>query len=242
MTGALSAGFLEGRGVIGENIASKPKTSGFESGMKGYLGQSGRDYFAGADTAAAIEIRFKELLKEHHPNIGGNAGIMAEIAIQRAMKKGYSDGQKEARKALEAREAGTGQGLPAVIPLSAPGQGTAANTPAILPQPAAGPAVSVPNPQQGGLRNQAGGGIVGSETRERETPDRVIDQALDRRDLKPEDETALRMIQEVLEPTERTFQRYRGSGRELGPEEKTVIEMERDRLLAQAKSLGQTQY
>ena len=92
LLGALSAGIIEGPATIA--YARRPAGFSFRD-MDGYA-DNGVDYFEGANTLEEVEARYRDLARQYHPDLGGNAATMAEINRQRTMARAFFHGRAEA--------------------------------------------------------------------------------------------------------------------------------------------------
>lgn len=92
LLGALSAGIIEGPAAIA--YARRPAGFSFRD-MDGYA-DNGVDYFEGANTLEEVEARYRDLARQYHPDLGGNAATMAEINRQRTMARAFFRGRAEA--------------------------------------------------------------------------------------------------------------------------------------------------
>lgn len=92
LLGALSAGIIEGPAAIA--YARRPAGFSFRD-MDGYA-DNGVDYFEGANTLEEVEARYRELARQYHPDLGGDAATMAEINRQRTMARAFFRGRAEA--------------------------------------------------------------------------------------------------------------------------------------------------
>ena len=92
LQGALSAGIIEGPAAIA--YARRPAGFSFRD-MDGYA-DNGVDYFEGANTLEEVEARYRELARQYHPDLGGDAATMAEINRQRTMARAFFRGRAEA--------------------------------------------------------------------------------------------------------------------------------------------------
>lgn len=92
LLGALSAGIIEGPAAIA--YARRPAGFSFRD-MDGYA-DNGVDYFEGANTLEEVEARYRDLARQYHPDLGGNAATMAEINRQRTMARAFFHGRAEA--------------------------------------------------------------------------------------------------------------------------------------------------
>ena len=92
LLGALSAGIIEGPAAI--DYARRPAGFSFRD-MDGYA-DNGVDYFEGANTLEEVEALYRELARQYHPDVGGNAATMAEINRQRTMARAFFRGRAEA--------------------------------------------------------------------------------------------------------------------------------------------------
>ena len=92
LLGALSAGIIEGPAAVA--YARRPAGFSFRD-MDGYA-DNGVDYFEGADTLEEVEARYRELARQYHPDLGGDAATMAEINRQRTMARAFFRGRAEA--------------------------------------------------------------------------------------------------------------------------------------------------
>ena len=92
LLGALSAGIIEGPAAI--DYARRPAGFSFRD-MDGYA-DNGVDYFEGANTLEEVEARYRDLARQYHPDLGGNAATMAEINRQRTMARAFFRGRAEA--------------------------------------------------------------------------------------------------------------------------------------------------
>ncbi len=92
LLGALSAGIIEGPAAI--DYARRPAGFSFRD-MDGYA-DNGVDYFEGANTLEEVEARYRELARQYHPDLGGDAAVMAEINRQRTMARAFFHGRAEA--------------------------------------------------------------------------------------------------------------------------------------------------
>lgn len=92
LLGALSAGIIEGPAAIA--YARRPAGFSFRD-MDGYA-DNGVDYFEGANTLEEVEALYRELARQYHPDVGGNAATMAEINRQRTMARAFFRGRAEA--------------------------------------------------------------------------------------------------------------------------------------------------
>lgn len=100
LLGALSAGIIEGPAAI--DYARRPAGFSFRD-MDGYA-DYGVDYFEGANTLEKVEARYRELARQYHPDLGGDAATMAEINRQRTMARAFFRGRAEAAAADEAAD------------------------------------------------------------------------------------------------------------------------------------------
>lgn len=100
LLGALSAGIIEGPATIA--YARRPAGFSFRD-MDGYA-DNGVDYFEGANTLEEVEARYRDLARQYHPDLGGNAATMAEINRQRTMARAFFRGRAEAASADEAAD------------------------------------------------------------------------------------------------------------------------------------------
>lgn len=92
LLGALSAGIIEGPAAI--DYARRPAGFTFRD-MDGYA-DNGVDYFEGANTLEEVEARYRDLARQYHPDLGGDAATMAEINRQRTMARAFFRGRAEA--------------------------------------------------------------------------------------------------------------------------------------------------
>lgn len=92
LLGALSAGIIEGPAAVA--YARRPAGFSFRD-MDGYA-DNGVDYFEGANTLEEVEARYRDLARQYHPDVGGDAAIMAEINRQRTMARAFFHGRAEA--------------------------------------------------------------------------------------------------------------------------------------------------
>lgn len=92
LLGALSAGIIEGPAAI--DYARRPAGFTFRD-MDGYA-DNGVDYFEGANTLEEVEARYRDLARQYHPDVGGDAATMAEINRQRTMARAFFRGRAEA--------------------------------------------------------------------------------------------------------------------------------------------------
>lgn len=92
LLGALSAGIIEGPAAIA--YARRPAGFSFRD-MDGYA-DNGVDYFEGANTLEEVEARYRDLARQYHPDLGGDAATMAEINRQRTMARAFFHGRAEA--------------------------------------------------------------------------------------------------------------------------------------------------
>lgn len=92
LLGALSAGIIEGPAAIA--YARRPAGFSFRD-MDGYA-DNGVDYFEGANTLEKVEARYRDLARQYHPDLGGDAATMAEINRQRTMARAFFRGRAEA--------------------------------------------------------------------------------------------------------------------------------------------------
>ena len=100
LLGALSAGIIEGPAAIA--YARRPAGFTFRD-MDGYA-DNGVDYFEGANTLEEVEARYRDLARQYHPDVGGDAATMAEINRQRTMARAFFRGRAEAASADEAAD------------------------------------------------------------------------------------------------------------------------------------------
>lgn len=100
LLGALSAGIIEGPAAIA--YARRPAGFSFRN-MDGYA-DNGVDYFEGANTLEEVEARYRDLARQYHPDLGGDAATMAEINRQRTMARAFFRGRAEAAAADEAAD------------------------------------------------------------------------------------------------------------------------------------------
>lgn len=100
LLGALSAGIIAGPAAI--DYARRPAGFSFRD-MDGYA-DNGVDYFEGANTLEEVEARYRELARQYHPDLGGDAATMAEINRQRTMARAFFRGRAEAAAADEAAD------------------------------------------------------------------------------------------------------------------------------------------
>lgn len=133
LLGALSAGIIEGPAAIA--YARRPAGFSFRD-MDGYA-DNGVDYFEGANTLEEVEARYRDLARQYHPDLGGNAATMAEINRQRTMARAFFRGRAEAAQEEEQAEPQRPEAEDGVIRrLNAPAATTAQEA-----APAAEPAV-----------------------------------------------------------------------------------------------------
>lgn len=92
LLGALSAGIIEGPAAVA--YARRPAGFSFRD-MDGYA-DNGVDYFEGANTLEEVEARYRDLARQYHPDLGGDAATMAEINRQRTMARAFFRGRAEA--------------------------------------------------------------------------------------------------------------------------------------------------
>lgn len=95
LLGFLASGVFEGVSLAGGTSYSK--AAGFDTNMDGYMGDAGTDYFAGCNTAEEVETRYRELARQHHPDLGGDTATMATINRQHDMRKAWHMGQQQAQ-------------------------------------------------------------------------------------------------------------------------------------------------
>lgn len=100
LLGALSAGIIAGPAAI--DYARRPAGFSFRD-MDGYA-DNGVDYFEGANTLEEVEARYRDLARQYHPDLGGDAATMAEINRQRTMARAFFRGRAEAAAADEAAD------------------------------------------------------------------------------------------------------------------------------------------
>lgn len=100
LLGALSAGIIEGPAAVA--YARRPAGFSFRD-MDGYA-DNGVDYFEGANTLEEVEARYRELARQYHPDLGGDAATMAEINRQRTLARAFFRGRAEAAAADEAAD------------------------------------------------------------------------------------------------------------------------------------------
>ena len=100
LLGALSAGIIEGPAAIA--YARRPAGFSFRD-MDGYA-DNGVDYFEGANTLEEVEALYRDLARQYHPDLGGDAATMAEINRQRTMARAFFRGRAEAAAADEAAD------------------------------------------------------------------------------------------------------------------------------------------
>ena len=100
LLGALSAGIIEGPAAVA--YARRPAGFSFRD-MDGYA-DNGVDYFEGANTLEEVEARYRDLARQYHPDLGGDAATMAEINRQRTMARAFFRGRAEAAAADEAAD------------------------------------------------------------------------------------------------------------------------------------------
>lgn len=100
LLGALSAGIIEGPATIA--YARRPAGFSFRD-MDGYA-DNGVDYFEGANTLEEVEARYRDLARQYHPDLGGDAATMAEINRQRTMARAFFRGRAEVAAADEAAD------------------------------------------------------------------------------------------------------------------------------------------
>ena len=65
------------------------ETGTFSADTDGYLGNGGRDYFAGVDDVNELGKTYRELAKQNHPDVGGQNSVMSDIDRQYDMKKAF---------------------------------------------------------------------------------------------------------------------------------------------------------
>lgn len=100
LLGALSAGIIEGPAAVA--YARRPAGFSFRD-MDGYA-DNGVDYFESANTLEEVEARYRDLARQYHPDLGGDAATMAEINRQRTMARAFFSGRAEAAAADEAAD------------------------------------------------------------------------------------------------------------------------------------------
>lgn len=106
MLGALSAGILEGADIVrsGKAAADIPDLSS----ESGYLGEQGRDWFAGLASIEDVERRYAELAGNYHQDLpGGDAAVMADINRQHTMQQAWYRGREAAGTADESTAVNT---------------------------------------------------------------------------------------------------------------------------------------
>ena len=102
LMGFMAAGVFEGVSMAAGGAGSG--AGGFDANMDGYMGQAGTDYFAGCNTAEEVETRYRELAREHHPDLGGDTSTMADINRQHDMRKAWFMGQQQAKSGAQTKE------------------------------------------------------------------------------------------------------------------------------------------
>ncbi len=148
LLGALSAGIIEGPAAVA--YARRPAGFSFRD-MDGYA-DNGVDYFEGVNTLEEVEARYRDLARQYHPDLGGNAATMAEINRQRTMARAFFRGRAEAAQdeAAQAEPQDTTQS-------SEPTEGIVRRLPAgqtvteTTPVPAEARAETAPGVEAGGI-------------------------------------------------------------------------------------------
>ncbi|WP_297232202.1 LPD23 domain-containing protein [uncultured Flavonifractor sp.] len=102
LMGFMAAGVFEGVSMAAGGAGSG--AGGFDANMDGYIGQASTDYFAGCNTAEEVETRYRELAREHHPDLGGDTSTMADINRQHDMRKAWFIGQQQAKSGAQTKE------------------------------------------------------------------------------------------------------------------------------------------
>lgn len=95
--GALTAGILEGPSTLRTGTRAAAN-GGFDTGMDGYLGESGVDYFRGVKNSEETHTGM-EILKDYY-NLGqegADAATANDVARQYVMRCAWYDGQEQAR-------------------------------------------------------------------------------------------------------------------------------------------------
>ena len=120
LLGALSGGLFEGIAQVtasGRGGSAALETGKFSADTDGYLGDGGKDYFAGVEDVGELGKTYHELAKQNHPDAGGKNSVMAEISKQYGMKKAFYEAKKAVASAgpsLAQAEGGSAQALSAL--------------------------------------------------------------------------------------------------------------------------------
>lgn len=114
LMGALTAGLLEGPGAvragrIGQEVA---RNGGFDTGIDGYLGESGVDYFRGVKNLEETHTGM-EILKDYYnlDQEGADVETVNDVVRQYVMRCAWYDGQEQAR-GVTGRDQETDQNTP----------------------------------------------------------------------------------------------------------------------------------
>lgn len=140
LMGFLASGVVEGVSMAAG--AGKAQNT-FNADMEGYLGDAGTDHFAGCKTAEEVERRYRELAREHHPDLGGDTSTMAEINRQHNMRKAWHMGREQAQRTETPQEDRAADTSEEIQPLSLPSL-----TEETSPSPEGAPAERAPGIRQ----------------------------------------------------------------------------------------------
>lgn len=118
LMGALTAGLLEGPGAVraGRIGQEAARNGGFDTGIDGYLGESGVDYFRGVKNLEETHTGM-EILKDYYSldQEGADVETVNDVVRQYVMRSAWYEGRDQARRATgqttteETQQAETGQ-------------------------------------------------------------------------------------------------------------------------------------
>lgn len=118
LMGALTAGLLEGPGAVraGRIGQEAARNGGFDTGIDGYLGESGVDYFRGVKNLEETHTGM-EILKDYYnfDQEGADVETVNDVVRQYVMRSAWYEGRDQARRATgqttteETQQAETGQ-------------------------------------------------------------------------------------------------------------------------------------
>ena len=93
-------GFLSSLPSSAAHIAANgTRPTGFNTEQfNDYLASDGTDYFDGCDSLQEVQQRYKQLAKENHPDVGGDASVMADVNKQYTIRKAYYSTYEKAAK------------------------------------------------------------------------------------------------------------------------------------------------
>ena len=98
LLGSLTSGLLEVPNAL--RMAQRQGLPQYVSGMEGYMGKENVDYFAECTSLEEVQTQYRSLAENYHPDMGGDAGIMATINAQYDLQRGYYKGKAAGETAM----------------------------------------------------------------------------------------------------------------------------------------------